>query len=85
MRGEEARFRNARTGLVLFGIYLLFYAGFVYLSAFAPEVMAQHACAGINLAVVYGFGLIAAAFVLALIYLMLCHPAEEPHAGAHPS
>jgi uncharacterized membrane protein (DUF485 family) len=72
--------KNARLGLVMFFIYLIFYGGFVYLSAFNAEVMAAHAFAGVNVAVVYGFGLIALALVMALIYLKLAHPVgDTPH------
>jgi uncharacterized membrane protein (DUF485 family) len=77
---------NARVGLVLFSIYLLFFAGFITLAAFGKEVMARHmalidpdggvwSCfGGVNVAIVYGFFLIIAAFVLALLYMMLCLP-----------
>lgn len=72
--------RNARYGLVLFGLYLVLYGGFVLLNAFAPEVMDAVPLAGVNLAVLYGLGLIAAAFLLALLYGWLCaSPApDEP-------
>ena len=60
--------RNARYGLVLFVIYVLFYAAFVWLSAFRPAAMAEPFVGGVNLAICYGFGLIIAAFVLALTY-----------------
>ncbi|MCE9615679.1 MAG: DUF485 domain-containing protein [Lentisphaerae bacterium] len=81
MSSAHATAKNARIGMILFLIYLAFYAGFVYLSAFDAAFMASHAFAGINVAVVYGFGLIAAAFVLALVYLTLCHPVDEPARG----
>ena len=64
--------RNARIGLVLFCIYLLLYGGFVFLSAFSPHTMEMRPVAGVNLAILYGFGLIVAALVLALIYGYLC-------------
>jgi uncharacterized membrane protein (DUF485 family) len=60
--------RDRTLGLFLFGIYLLLYGGFVLLNAFAPEIMDATPLAGVNLAVWYGFGLIVAALVLALIY-----------------
>lgn len=68
--------RNSRIGLVLFGIYLLLYSGFVLLNTFAPATMESKPVAGINVAILYGFGLIIAAFVLALIYGFLCGPPE---------
>ncbi len=69
--------RNARLGLWLFGAYLLIYGGFVALAAFSPETMEATPAAGVNLAIWYGFGLIAAAIVLALIYGWLCRPGSE--------
>ena len=69
--------RNARIGLFLFAIYVVFYATFVWLSAFRPAVMAKPFVGGVNLAVCYGFALIVAAFVLAIIYMLVCGDAEE--------
>jgi uncharacterized membrane protein (DUF485 family) len=69
--------RNTRIGLVLFAIYLALYAGFMGLSTFAPEVMRSTPFGGINLAILYGFGLIAAAMVLAIIYLVLAGRAHQ--------
>lgn len=69
--------RNTRLGLVLFAVYLAFYAGFVLLAAFSPDTLAVLPFAGVNLAIWYGFALIAAAFVLALIYGWACRPTEE--------
>jgi uncharacterized membrane protein (DUF485 family) len=68
---------NSRVGLILFGVYLLLYGGFVFLNAFAPESMEVIPVAGVNLAIVFGFGLILAAFVLALVYGFLCKATEE--------
>jgi uncharacterized membrane protein (DUF485 family) len=64
--------RNARYGAVLFLAYLLLYGGFVAINAFNPDVMDTVVLGGVNLAVVYGLGLIVAAFVLALVYVWLC-------------
>jgi len=62
---------HSRLGLRFFGLYLLFYAGFVLLSAFAPATMAADAPAGLNVALLYGLGLIVGAVVLALVYAWL--------------
>ena len=64
--------RNARLGLQLFCIYLLMYGGFVLINAFAPGMMEATPVAGINLAILSGFGLIVGALVMALIYGFLC-------------
>lgn len=64
--------RNVRYGLGLFAIYLALYTAFVLTSAFAPQVMERTPFAGVNLAVLTGFGLIGSAFLLALVYGWLC-------------
>jgi len=63
---------NARYGLWLFLIYVLLYGGFMALNAFAPQVMSKPALGGVNVAILYGLGLIVAAFLLALVYTLLC-------------
>jgi uncharacterized membrane protein (DUF485 family) len=63
---------NTRMGVLLFIVYVLFYGGFMITSAFWPEVMSKPFLAGINLAVVYGFALIIAALVLAMVYMKVC-------------
>ena len=68
---------NARLGVILFFVYLAFYAGFVLLAAFSPTTMARTPWAGVNLAIWYGFALIIAAFALALLYGWLCRPSAS--------
>lgn len=71
--------RNATVGLILFAAYSSMYLCFMILNAFAPQTMEVIVVAGLNLAVVYGLGLIVAAFLLALLYAWLCRrpvPAE---------
>ncbi len=67
---------NARIGLWLFALYTALYAGFIVMSAFARERMA-HVYFGVSLSVLYGFFLILAAFVLALVYLKVSRDADE--------
>ena len=69
--------RNARNGLLLFAVYVALYLGFMLLNAFAHETMQQPVVAGVNLAIVYGLGLIAAALILALVYMWLCRPISK--------
>jgi uncharacterized membrane protein (DUF485 family) len=64
--------RNARLGLALFAVYLVLYGGFVGLAAFSPATLETTPLAGVNLAIWYGFGLIVAAFILALVYGWAC-------------
>jgi uncharacterized membrane protein (DUF485 family) len=67
---------NTRIGLILFACYVALYGGFMALSAFSPAMMAKPLFAGANIAVVYGFVLIAAAIVLALFYMQICRKAK---------
>ncbi len=68
---------KARLGLILFGIYSLIYAGFVLINTFDPKLMGNDVVAGLNLAVVYGFGLIILAIIMGLIYNVVCTRAED--------
>lgn len=63
--------RNARLGLRLFAVYGLIYGCYVVAGAFLPGVM-KVGLAGVNVAVVWGFGLIVLAFVMAIVYGRLC-------------
>ena len=63
---------NAKLGLVLFFVYLALYGGFMALSVLNPKLMASPVLMGVNLAIVYGFGLIFAALLLACVYMALC-------------
>ena len=67
---------RARWGLILFTIYLSFYGAFVGINAFAPDMMSTE-MVGMNLAVVYGFALIAAALALAVVYAVICARVKE--------
>lgn len=69
--------RNARLGLVFFAFYALVYTGFVVICTFRYDWMGTIVLAGLNLAVVYGMGLILLAVVMALVYMVLCKPEEE--------
>ena len=77
--------RNSRIGLALFFIYLAFYAGFVLLAAFSPATMQRTLYAGVNLAIWYGFALILAALVLALLYGALCRSSGDLAASNKPN
>jgi uncharacterized membrane protein (DUF485 family) len=47
------------------------------LSAFEPQLMSKTPFGGVNLAIIYGIGLIVAALVLAAIYMVLCRQRES--------
>jgi uncharacterized membrane protein (DUF485 family) len=55
-------------GLILFAVYFLFYAGFIAITVYDYKLLGIEVFAGVNLAIVYGMGLILLAIVLAVIY-----------------
>lgn len=68
---------KVRAGVQMFLLYALVYGGFVLINVFSPLAMERTVFLGLNLAVVYGMGLIGLAFVLALIYSRVCTRREE--------
>ena len=73
---DDAASYKTRLGIRMFILYTLVYAGFVVINAVKPALM-QEIIWGQTLAVVYGFGLIAFALVLAVIYNQFCTAAEK--------
>lgn len=72
---------NTRMGVLLLVVYVVFYGGFMALSAFRPAAMAATPFGGPNLAVLYGFGLIVLALVLALAYMVVCRKSGQGRAA----
>jgi len=69
--------RNASLGMRLFLLYLVVYGIYVGLAAFAQDVLRKIGILGLNVAVLYGFGLIIAALLLALVYAWVCRTAAK--------
>ncbi len=63
---------KTRLGIWMFVFYCFFYAGFVAINLVQPKLMGTIVLAGLNLATVYGFALIAVALIQAIIYSTLC-------------
>jgi len=63
---------KTRVGVWMFALYALVYAGFVAVNVADPTSMETRLLGGLNLAVVYGVGLIVFALLLALVYERLC-------------
>ena len=61
-----------RLGAWMFAVYAAIYAGFVVINLVRPGWMEKTVMAGLNLAVVYGIGLIIFALLLALVYSRAC-------------
>jgi uncharacterized membrane protein (DUF485 family) len=67
---------SSRIGLGLFWVYVLLYAGFMVLVLFRPDLLSLRPFGGVNLAIAYGMGLIAGAFLLAIVYMAACRAVE---------
>ncbi|EGW37601.1 DUF485 domain-containing protein [Desulfosporosinus sp. OT] len=68
--------KKARLGVVMFIIYTIIYAGFIYINVMDSSIMRIN-IGSFNVAIVYGFGLIILALVLAIIYNKICTNAEK--------
>jgi len=66
-----------RLGVFMFIPYAIVYTGFVAINLIKPTLMEAIIIFGLNLAVVYGFGLILFALILALIYNHKCASKEN--------
>ena len=83
--GKDPAFPYKRKlGARLFIAYALFYAGFVAINLIRPALMEKILFAGLNLAVVYGFGLIIGALILALLYSRACLKKEKSYKSGEP-
>ena len=67
---------KTKLGLILFFIYAVVYAVFVLINTSKPVLMEKEIFGGLNLAVIYGFGLIIFAIILGLIYNRVCTKKE---------
>lgn len=74
---ESVTQQKSKLGVRLFFIYLICYAGFVFLGVFNYELLATKVFAGLNLAVAYGMGLIIFAVILGVIYNFYCTKYED--------
>ncbi len=67
---------KAKIGIWMFLGYSVLYAGFIIISVINPKLM-ELDLGSLNLAIVYGLGLILVALILALIYNKICANAEK--------
>ena len=73
---DDASAYKTKLGVKMFIVYTLVYAAFVALNATNPKLM-ESIIFGQTAAVIWGFGLIILALVMALFYNHLCTKAEE--------
>jgi len=69
--------KKTKLGVILFIAYLLIYAGFVVIGTLFTDALGIRIFAGLNLAVVYGMGLIVLAAVVGLFYNYFCTKYEN--------
>jgi len=74
---DHASKKKARLGVLLFFLYLFFYAGFVVIGVFNYELLSREAGGGMNLALIYGMGLIFFAVLMGILYNYLCSGFED--------
>ena len=69
---DNAAVYKVRIGVYMVILYALVYFGFIVINIINPLLMERIIFSGLNLAVVYGIGLIIFALILALIYNSMC-------------
>ena len=74
---DNASKKKANLGVWFFFLYLLFYGGFVAIGVLNYELLGQKVFAGLNLALVYGIGLIVFAVLLGILYNNFCSRYED--------
>ncbi len=74
---DNASAKKAKLGVWFFLIYSLFYVGFVAIGVLNYELLGQEIIFGLNLAIVYGVGLIIFAVLLGMLYNFLCSRYED--------
>lgn len=67
---------KAKIGIWMFAGYTIVYAAFIILNVVNPNLMGLD-LGMLNLAIIFGFGLIILALILALVYNAICGFAEE--------
>ena len=79
--GSRGRGRAARIGFGLFWVYVILYFGFIALVLFRPDILSSRPLGGVNLAIASGLGLIAAALLLSVVYMVAARVVESPGGG----
>ncbi|MBI9017599.1 MAG: DUF485 domain-containing protein [Phycisphaerae bacterium] len=74
---DPASAYKTRLGVQMFILYCIVYVGFVAINVIKPTLMENIICCGLNMAVVYGFGLIIFAMILAMIFNSMCTAKEK--------
>ena len=73
---EKSQGFKTRLGLIMFAIYTPIYLAFMLIAVISPKAMAIE-IGSLNLAIVYGFGIIILAVIQAVIYNAICSRREK--------
>ncbi|HSW58107.1 MAG TPA: DUF485 domain-containing protein [Dehalococcoidales bacterium] len=73
---EKSEGYKSKLGLIMFAFYAPLYLLFVLICVIFPKTMGID-IGPLNLAIVFGFGLIVIAIILALVYNMMCSKREK--------
>jgi uncharacterized membrane protein (DUF485 family) len=68
---------KSRLGLKLFFFYAVVYSGFVFIGISQPSLMGKKILMGLNLAIIYGFGLILLAIIMGFLYHLAANRLEN--------
>jgi len=74
---DESTAFKTRLGLILLAIYGAIYLAFIVINVATPKTMGTIVVGGLNLAIIYGFGLIVVALILAIAYNWACTRHEK--------
>lgn len=78
---DHASKRKTRLGIILFLVYAAIYAVFVIIGVLYTDLFGVKAIGNLNLAVVYGMGLIVLAALMGFIYNLMCSRMEDQMNG----
>jgi uncharacterized membrane protein (DUF485 family) len=76
---DKASPKKAKLGIILFLFYASLYVIFVGIGLFYTDVLSIKVAFGLNLATVYGIGLILLAMVMGFIYSLICTNYENKY------
>jgi uncharacterized membrane protein (DUF485 family) len=73
---EKSQNYKAKLGLIMFAIFTPIYLAFIFICVLSPSTMAKD-IGSLNVAIVYGFGIIILAIIQAVIYNIICSKKEK--------
>lgn len=75
-RVEKSQAYKTKLGLIMFTAFTPIYLAFIFLAVVSPTTMAKDV-GSLNVAIVYGFGIIILAIIQAVIYNIICSNKEK--------